>query len=122
MLNLVHGGNKRFHLLYNYHYTDQNSTSFQIDTTAPIIINCPSDISESLETGSSFLPSSWMVPSALDLQDGKVTTRLYASHNPGDIFYVGTTTNVSYAFRDEAGNVATCNFSVTVSQGMGESI
>lgn len=53
----------------------------------------------------------WAVPTATD-NVGVAET--ISTHNPGDVFDVGTT-DVSYTFRDAAGNEAICSFIVSVS-------
>lgn len=46
----------------------------------------------------------------MDNSGGEVT--VISSHNPGDQFSVGTT-QVTYTFRDFAGNQAQCSFTIT---------
>ncbi|XP_071489593.1 uncharacterized protein [Diadema antillarum] len=82
-----------------------------IDNTAPVISNCPSDISVSIASGSAGVAVTWTVPTATD-NSGSVSSASTA--NPGDFFPVGTTT-VSYTFTDGSGNSAVCSFAVTVS-------
>ena len=52
----------------------------------------------------------WTPPTAMDNSGGEVT--VISSHNPGDQFSVGTT-QVTYTFRDFAGNQAQCSFTIT---------
>ncbi|XP_072046539.1 hyalin-like [Amphiura filiformis] len=90
-----------------------NSSFIYTDTTPPTIINCPSDIHESIELGTLQLVVSWLEPSAVDLKGSAVLQN--ATHRPGAMFAAESSTEVSYVFKDESGNVAFCIFSVIVS-------
>ncbi|XP_071505195.1 hyalin-like [Diadema antillarum] len=86
------------------------------DTISPVITGCPSDIN--LDLPSDFLSSvsvSWTEPTATD-DSGFVSST--STHQPGDIFDVGSQTTVVYTFSDSAGNTAICAFDVIVSSGM----
>ncbi|XP_072044883.1 uncharacterized protein [Amphiura filiformis] len=87
-----------------------NNTTIYMDT--PVIVNCPSDVHKSTELGTLQLAVSWLEPSAVDLRG--IATLQNATHRPGDVFPVESSTNVSYVFEDDSGNLATCNFSVIV--------
>ena len=52
----------------------------------------------------------WIEPTATD--DSGLPPTMVRSHQPGGSFPVGTT-QVTYIFLDQAGNEATCAFSVT---------
>ncbi|MCG2420553.1 HYR domain-containing protein, partial [Aequorivita sp. F47161] len=73
-------------------------------------ITCPGDITVNNDPGICGAAVTWTAPVGVDNCSGSVTT---SSHNPGDIFPVGTTT-VTYVVTDASGNSANCSFSVTV--------
>jgi gliding motility-associated-like protein len=79
------------------------------DTQVPQITNCPPNITVSGNPSCSAVVS-WTVPSAFDNCPGVVLT---SSHNPGDVFTLGTTT-VVYTATDAANNTITCSFDVIV--------
>jgi len=83
-----------------------------IDNEAPVVSDCPTNITVSTDAGLCEAEVSWTVPTATD-NCGVVTVT--NTHNPGDIFPVGTTT-VTYTFTDGANpaNVTICTFTVTV--------
>ncbi len=78
-----------------------------------MISDCPGDIATTTELGTTGKVVTWTEPDATDRSG---TPRETASHQPGFEFPVGTT-NVLYTFADNANNVATCSFSVTVGTG-----
>jgi gliding motility-associated-like protein len=77
------------------------------DTTVPVITGCPSDIFVTVTACESAV--SWTPPTANDNCD----VSLQASHQPGDVFALGTTT-VTYSATDDTGHTATCSFNVNV--------
>ena len=81
-----------------------------MDNTAPVISNCPSDISLSVGSGVTSVPVSWTEPSAVDDTSAVTVTQTASS---GDSFGLGTT-QVVYTFSDDSGNVAICSFVVTL--------
>ena len=81
-----------------------------LDVEAPVIVNCPANVTVSNTVGNCDGVATWMAPTATD---NCGVASLTSSHNSGDIFPVGTTT-VIYTATDSAGNIATCRFSVTV--------
>ncbi|XP_072046098.1 hyalin-like [Amphiura filiformis] len=91
---------------------EANISYIHKDTTAPLVINCPSDIYESSEFGTSEKSISWVIPIAIDLH-GSVEM-VSASHQPGDQFPIESPTNISYVFEDESGNRALCKFVVNI--------
>lgn len=81
------------------------------DTQIPDWSNCPLNITESVNiAGTCTANVSWAIPTP---SDNCGVVQNIPSHNPGDIFPLGTTT-VSYVAIDAAGNIATCSFNVTV--------
>uniref|UniRef100_UPI00248FCC6E HYR domain-containing protein n=1 Tax=Aquimarina aggregata TaxID=1642818 RepID=UPI00248FCC6E len=84
------------------------------DTQAPIIQNCPSNISKPSNLGICSTMVSWTEPSATDNCSNSGNIVWTKSHSPGDTFPVGTTT-VTYIATDEAGNNSlTCSFDILV--------
>ncbi len=81
------------------------------DTQLPVWTNCPTNITTSVNVMNSCTAVvNWTAPTGSDNCGIDVTI---ISHNPGDVFPIGTTT-VSYVAFDAAGNVGTCSFTVTV--------
>lgn len=80
-----------------------------IDSTLPVIQNCPSDISVSADVGTCGKSVSWVAPTASDNCAVIVTSNF----SPGNIFPEGTT-EVIYTATDGSGNTATCSFDVVV--------
>lgn len=82
------------------------------DNRDPDISGCPGDITVDALFGGCSRSVSWTEPTATDNCDGTLnyTSR---SHAPGSSFDIGTT-EVTYAFRDSAGNSSQCRFDVTV--------
>jgi hypothetical protein len=86
------------------------------DTEKPKIVNCPGDIFESTgikETCDAIV--SWTEPSATDNCTNVAANFVWTkSHQPGDVFPVGTTI-VTYTVKDEAGlESLACTFNVVV--------
>ena len=79
------------------------------DTQSPVISNCPPNISVNLAAGTCTNAVSWTPPTASD----NCSVILTSNHNPGELFPRGITT-VTYTATDPSGNIATCNFNVTV--------
>src|SRR5690554_5534223 len=87
--------------------------SFEVtvnDTEAPVIVDCPTDITQSNDAGSCDAVVTWTAPTFTDNCTG---TTLTSTHNSGDTFPIGTTT-VTYTATDAAGNVQTCSFDVVI--------
>ncbi len=82
--------------------------------TDPIVIsNCPSDIEVVIEQGSNYKLATWTEPTARTASREPVAI-LHRSHQrPQQFIAVDDSINVRYEFRDKAGNVAECAFSVT---------
>ncbi len=92
-----------------------NSTTCSFDVTvvddeAPAM-TCPTDIEVSADAGTCEATVSWTVPVVSDNCPGGVTVT--STHNPGDVFSVGTTT-VTYTATDANGRITICSFVVTV--------
>ncbi len=105
-----------------YTFTDGSSNSSTcsftvtvLDNTAPVVSNCPANITVHSNDGNPLNCSqtaTWTPPTALDNCSGSVTPS--NSHNPGSTFSNGTTT-VTYTFTDGSSNSSTCSFTVTIS-------
>lgn len=75
----------------------------------PVISDCPADIP--LRVGSSGQTEvNWTAPTA---SVGCGTVTLTSSHQPGDIFSLGTT-EVTYTATDQSGRSVSCSFNVTI--------
>lgn len=83
------------------------------DDIAPTVTDCPSDINDTTDSGDCEAQVFWTPPTVIDNCPG---TTVVSSADPGDIFPVGTT-NVGYTITDAAGNIASCDFSVTITDG-----
>ena len=81
------------------------------DTTPPNVRGCPQPLTFSVSPGNTSGRLSWTEPTATD--NSNMTPAVTQSHQPGDTFPIGVT-QVSYVFRDMAGNQATCSFTVTI--------
>ena len=81
-----------------------------IDSINPMILGCPSDISQVIDAGTCTAIVNWAVPT---FSDNCGVDSLVASHNPGDTFALGTTT-VRYIAYDESLNTDTCMFTITI--------
>ncbi len=86
------------------------------DTTPPVVTGCPQDITRQLSTGQTSIAVSWTVPTATDDRTPTHQITVTASHQPNQLFSVGTT-SVNYIFTDQSGNIATCIFNINI-QGM----
>ena len=100
---------------YTYTVTDANGctatttiTLTQVDNQDPIIVGCPNNITINT-SGACTQVVNWITPTVTD----NCSATLTSTHNPGDVFPIGTTT-VTYTAVDPNGNSATCSFDVTV--------
>ncbi|XP_022098071.1 hyalin-like isoform X1 [Acanthaster planci] len=84
-----------------------------LDSRIPTITGCPGRTIAVLPPGSSSVAVSWTEPVGAD-DNGVVN--MTRSHRPGNTFTLGNAT-VTYTFTDQAGNQATCRFTVSVSRG-----
>jgi gliding motility-associated-like protein len=89
---------------------DQIQMITVIDTIAPVLSGCPADINAVADTSYCGVAVSWIPPVATDNCPGVVLT---STHNPGDVFLVGTTT-VTYTATDASGIITECSFDVIV--------
>jgi len=75
--------------------------------------SCPGDIAVSTAAGGCATTVTWTLPVATDNCGNVVLT---STHQPGDVFNVGTTT-VTYTATDDYNNTKTCSFKVDVKDG-----
>ena len=78
----------------------------------PTIFNCPGPVSAILPQGSTTTTVTWSEPIVSDNQDSVQT---YPSHLSGTSQFEAGVTVVTYTAIDQAGNQASCMFTVTVS-------
>ncbi|KAJ8043047.1 Low-density lipoprotein receptor-related protein 6 [Holothuria leucospilota] len=81
---------------------------------SPVVIDCPNDVIKT--TSRSYERVSWNEPvarSRTSQQNGKILMHDTRSHTPGGLFGLGST-NVTYTFKDELSNNATCSFTVII--------
>ena len=92
--------------------TVSNSTTLTvIDTIAPVLTNCPPDITVTPGINSNCVATAtWTPPTAIDNCELRI---LSSNVNPGASFSEGTNT-VTYTAEDVFGNQSTCSFTVTV--------
>ncbi|WP_198666921.1 HYR domain-containing protein [Taibaiella helva] len=86
------------------------------DNTAPVLTGCPASVQVNTGAGATGCDAvaTWTEPAATDNCTPAANLVWTKSHQPGDVFPVGTTT-VTYTATDAAGNVsAACTFDVTV--------
>ena len=97
---------------------NQSQCSFTvnvIDNTPPVISGCPSNITAQTGAGNLLCSKAvtWTEPTATD-NCGAIATYFSRTHAPGSTFTVGTTTTVTYVFKDAAGIQSSCSFDVVV--------
>jgi HYR domain/GEVED domain/Secretion system C-terminal sorting domain len=81
------------------------------DVTAPVIANCPANVTVTAAVGTINAIAQWTAPTASDICTTPTLTSTQAS---GTNFPIGSTT-VTYTAKDAANNTATCSFTVNVS-------
>ncbi|XP_072175620.1 hyalin-like [Diadema setosum] len=79
------------------------------DKTEPVVSGCPSNITVMTDAGQSYATVNWTEPVFSDAVDGVVNST--STHSPLDQFNIGST-NVTYSASDDAGNTATCVFTI----------
>ncbi|XP_071853932.1 hyalin-like isoform X2 [Apostichopus japonicus] len=102
---------------YIFTDSDQNTVSCSfsvivndlIDIVPPMVNQCPTDLSVIVNTTQQSATVDWTEPYST-MNDSVSIAR---SHAPGSLFPYGLTT-VVYTFKDEAGNLALCTFTVSV--------
>lgn len=63
--------------------------------------------------GVSATQATWTEPTATDAS-GRQITNIMKSHQPGDVFNIEQSTQVTYTFTASSGDQATCVFNVSV--------
>lgn len=84
--------------------------SFVVDTTPPVLLSCPSNITVTVDVGQESVAVSWQPPTAEDLGGQVFQSDML---NPNDTFMIGVT-EVVYEFADAANNRVSCTFTITV--------
>ena len=96
---------------------NKTSCSFTVtvsDGEAPVISNCPGDISQSNDLSECGAAVTWTEPTVTDNATPLQDLTISKSHSSGDFFPVGTTT-VYYTATDGNDNVSdTCSFTITI--------
>ena len=85
---------------------------FTVDIQVPTITNCPGPVSAILPQGSTTTTATWSEPIVSDNQEGVNKNSFYRS---GISQFSAGVTVVTYTAIDQAGNQASCMFTVTVS-------
>ena len=88
-----------------------------VDNEAPVIVGCPSPITVNTSTDLCSSPASWTPPTATDNCTAEALLTWTSTATPGSIFNYGIN-SVTYTVTDAAGNSASCNFAVTVFDGI----
>ena len=88
------------------------------DNQAPSL-SCPEDVTAFTSPGTCDAPAEWEIPTFSDNCPGGMITG--STHNPGDIFPIGTT-EVTYTAVDAAGNESTCSFNVIIEECAGNAV
>ncbi|MBK9390649.1 MAG: HYR domain-containing protein [Bacteroidetes bacterium] len=83
---------------------------YSSDTTAPVVTDCPVDITVNNTPATCGATVTWTAPSFTDNCSSPV---IVSSHNTGDTFPTGTT-SVTYTATDNCGNSVSCTFNVIV--------
>ena len=81
-----------------------------LDTIPPIISDCPSNLTFPTSTSNCEGQAFWAIPNGFDLCGPVVLT---STHNPGDLFPIGTTI-VKYYATDNSGNSDSCSFTIDI--------
>ncbi|HPI06151.1 MAG TPA: HYR domain-containing protein [Saprospiraceae bacterium] len=100
-------------------FGNTGSCSFNItviDNNAPVFDGCPADLTLDTEPDTCGAFPTWTAPVATDDCDLDGVD-IFSDIEPGTFFPTGTTT-VTYSAVDNAGNVTTCSFNVTVSENI----
>nr|WP_294859343.1 HYR domain-containing protein [uncultured Fluviicola sp.] len=79
------------------------------DTESPVIVNCPGSVIQNSDAGECGAIVNWVVPSFTDNCGATIS----GTGIPNTYFPVGVS-NVNYTVVDNAGNSASCSFSITV--------
>jgi hypothetical protein len=99
-------------IFYYKHNCNITTNPCSPDVTAPVIANCPANVTVTAAVGAINAIAQWTAPTATDNCAG--TPTLTSSQASGTNFPIGSTT-VTYTAKDAANNTAICTFTVTVS-------
>ncbi len=84
-----------------------------LDTIAPVMVSCPSDITISSDPGVCGATAAWPLPVATDNCDNTLEYIVTSEYQLGDLLEVGVH-DVVYSITDDSGNEVICSFTVTV--------
>ena len=87
------------------------------DDIPPVFTDCTPEVVVAAENNSCEAVVTWTIPTATD----NCNVTLSSSHDPGDLFAIGTT-EVTYTAEDSQGNLNICSFNVTVVDETGPTI
>ncbi len=80
------------------------------DVEDPVLNSCPTSFTQDTDPGVCQASVNWTIPT---ITDNCPNATLMSTHNPGDIFSLGTTT-VTYTATDASNNSSSCDFDVTI--------
>jgi len=111
------------HIQYTATDVSNNTATCDFDVTVvdnqdPVISDCPGNISLGTEAPNCSAVATWTAPTA---SDNCAIQTFVSTHNSGDTFPLGMTI-VTYTATDVHGRMATCSFTVTVSDDDAPSI
>ncbi|MCH4823312.1 HYR domain-containing protein [Gramella lutea] len=109
-----------FEAIDNAGNTSTCSFSITVNDSEAPTINCPTDINQSVDTGSCDAVVNYTLPTASD-NSGVVNLSLVSGPASGESFPLGTTT-VTYRATDDEGNFVECSFDVTISDDQAPTI
>ncbi len=106
--------------IYSFRYTirdDNNNPTYcnwdiEVADVQDPTIDCPEDISERIEQGSSYINIDWTTQASDNWQLASLT---HSPNQPGDPFVAGSYTVTSTA-TDAAGNTSTCSFNIVITE------
>ena len=79
----------------------------------PTVVNCPTDIEQTITDGQPTVAVNWTEPTASDDITPADKIRRVSSHVPNQQFGLGTIM-VIYIFTDQANNEAKCRFNIII--------
>ena len=92
-----------------------NTCTFQVTVTDdenPEFLSCPADLTVTVDVGNCSSVQTWSLPQATDNCEVEVTQT--SGLPSGSTFEVGTVYTILYTAEDNAGNTATCDWTITV--------
>ncbi len=93
--------------------SDCSSIIKMTDSTPPVFINCPLDMTLNVDVDLCERNVIYSIPAAIDACDDNLTISLVDGPASGSSFELGTT-NVSYEATDDCDNTSECSFTITI--------